>query len=126
MIRKANIRLLTTYITKNYKSSNIEVEIYEAEDGIESIYTIYVLSSIGISIDAIITDESMKYMRGSESLSIISNYVNNNIFNKMKMFICSAYSREDLNIKEIENLTDYIIKPMTINKVENIVNSIKK
>eukprot|EP00340_Litonotus_pictus_P012857 CAMPEP_0170539222 /NCGR_PEP_ID=MMETSP0209-20121228/103791_1 /TAXON_ID=665100 ORGANISM="Litonotus pictus, Strain P1" /NCGR_SAMPLE_ID=MMETSP0209 /ASSEMBLY_ACC=CAM_ASM_000301 /LENGTH=671 /DNA_ID=CAMNT_0010841087 /DNA_START=1882 /DNA_END=3898 /DNA_ORIENTATION=+ len=127
LIRSSNIRLLKNNLHKNFQKDGIELQVFEAEDGIEALYAIYLLQSKGIKIDFILIDESMKFMRGSEAIAIISKYMDQELFSKMKIFICSAYSSSDTNIdKNLREkaVTQHILKPLNVNKVKDIFSTL--
>ena len=123
LIRKSNIRLLTNYFAKNYTGKPIEILFLEAEDGLESIYIIYLLETQGKKVNLLITDESMKFMRGSDSIALINKFKSNHLFTSdMSIFFCSAYSKENSNLNGLDlKYTDHITKPLNLCRIKEML-----
>jgi len=88
MIRNALKRL----IIGEYKTNDIELTIVEANDGLECIAALYLANINQITVNAIISDETMSYISGSYSSKIIHEMISNGSINDLPMFITTGLS----------------------------------
>ena len=103
LIRNAMKRLITTQLKDN---PNLEINIIEANDGIECIFAMYLANLNKIKINFIITDENMNYINGTNASEIIKNIIKNGKFGDVPIFMSTA---------NLKNLT--VAKPDIIKKV---------
>ena len=67
---------------KNYfqlkKLTEYNLNIIEADDGLECLYYVYEYVTKNKTIDCIISDESMNYMNGSQTAELVYKFITNN------------------------------------------------
>ncbi len=88
MIRKAMKRIFIKQFKENYE--NIDLLLIEASDGIEGVLALYLSNLQDIKIDAVISDENMKFISGGYSSHIIEYGINNGFIQDFPMFIVTA------------------------------------
>lgn len=113
-------RSATTRIIKNVANSkNVSVNIYEAIDGVECLYLVFLLMQKGIRIEWILSDQTMPFISGTNCANILKNYAN--LYYNIPFFIITAFEDEDtLKIMKGSSV-DYIFsKPMKRNIAEKM------
>lgn len=120
LTRQSAVRMI-----KNISNElKVVINIVEAEDGIEAMYHFYKMRNNGINVSAILSDETMKFMKGSECSKTFSELYSLQSTNKIPFFILTAY--EDLNtINCIKNyyVTDVFTKPFSKYSAISFINS---
>lgn len=107
---------------RNFKKAgtklNAKLTILESEDGVETLYLIYKCIIQGDKIAGIITDETMKIMKGSNTADVIRNLMDTKL--DLWIYLVSAY--EDKSMINNRNLFDEIFsKPLKLNSAEKII-----
>lgn len=119
--RQSAIRM----IKNSAKELNVEINIIEAKDGIEVLYIMYTIINDGNKITAILSDETMDFLRGSECSKIINSIQVNKGFDSIPFFILTAY--EDSNtINELKscNILEVFTKPLSKFSCKKFINNI--
>ena len=126
LLRKSSIRVIDNFF-KSIRNKAIELLIYEAEDGIECLYTIYYLNNNNLKIDFILMDETMRYMSGCEASCIIDKYISMNIISSTDLYILSAYDISFLTEKYSTNrrVKKVLNKPLSNDIVKHLFEKIK-
>jgi len=109
MIRNANLRQLIKQCSEI--KENINLTVVEADDGIECLSAMYLSIQNHIKINAIISDENMKYMNGSVCSKIMQEIIINGKFDDTPMFICSAISHTNMQSKFSRMVKQIYSKP---------------
>jgi nitrogen-specific signal transduction histidine kinase len=116
MILKSTVRILQEVC----KKLNILINIIQTEDGVETIFSVYKCLSKGITIDIIISDETMNYLIGSRAAMIIHEITSKKNIKSIPFYIVSAYenvSQESIYIKQ------FLTKPFSKEKIETILSN---
>ena len=100
-IRKQMVKLFEA-LMKN-KSQKCTLNLYECNDGVETVAILFYFYKIGKRVDFIITDETMCFINGSFSISIIQNLVSFKIIEAPNIYFCTAYN----STEEIEVLSNF-------------------
>ncbi len=111
------------------KSLKIELNIFEAEDGIETIFLVYKCITQGIKISMIISDENMRFMYGSRSAEILEEIVSKNRIAEIPFYLLTAYDNILIEKYISSRITQILTKPLTknsakillINAIENLL-----
>ena len=101
-------------ITKNSEEKKLSVDVEESINGLECLYKIYKDFISGYNFDAILIDECMPFMKGSNCISILKSMHTDGYLNKIKTISISSF--EDLEtIKYIKShgCDDILPKPHT-------------
>lgn len=110
--RKSTIRIINEIIQKR----NIDLEILEAEDGSEIISIVYnYLIKRNKRIDAIISDETMKFIEGMKCADLLEASYHS--FKSIPFFLVTAYE----GIHRKKSLQGVFTKPIKIIDVETII-----
>jgi signal transduction histidine kinase len=116
--RKATIRLLERFLLEKM----VQVNIIEASDGIEGLYSYYSLMSSGKRLAFILSDESMVYMNGSTCARILHDIEVSKNMPHVMFYILSAYENFDES-----NIYDGVFtKPLRRNNIEEIIKKVNK
>lgn len=93
IIRQCTTKLIEKWVHEwaLTKGLNTELTIIEASDGIECLYSVFCAIHNDFTIDYILTDDSMKYMCGSESAAILQSLINQKKFDEINVCVVSAY-----------------------------------
>lgn len=119
--RQATIRIIKKFASAN----NLIINIIEAQDGIETLYFLIKVLAKGIKISLIISDETMLYMKGSESALIVkNNCLRKNEF--IPFVIVTAYEDPE-TLKRINNkfINSIFSKPLDKHKIQKIFETFK-
>jgi hypothetical protein len=121
MARLANIRMICE-LNNNIQYKNLI--IFEADDGIECLYFIYLSYLKGIRISFIISDETMNFLNGSYTLNIINSLVNKHVINNIPFYILTAYE-DETTLKTLKESApkDVYTKPMKKELLQSIFNN---
>ena len=87
LTRQSTIRILQTIALEN----EIKINIEEAEDGLECLYLIYKYLTQGNEIFAIICDQTMNYLDGSNTSEILKKILEMRNIPQIPFFILTAY-----------------------------------
>jgi hypothetical protein len=93
----------------------INVEIFQAEDGIECLYIVYKCLNEGIKISMIFSDETMYYMRGTRSYEILNEILTAKGCYQIPFILVTAY--EEL-LNNSSNSFKVVSKPLSKSQVE--------
>lgn len=114
--RKANIRI----INRIAKEKNTDINIIEAEDGIETLKIIYDYTyKKNERISAIISDETMKLLSGVQTAEVLGKIFS--IIEPIPFYLVTAYERMTVNTKSIKKVFS---KPLRQVDAELIFSSI--
>lgn len=115
--RQNTIRTFTKTATRLSKS----IGIIEAEDGVEVLYIIFRNFVKGRRITGIITDETMKMLKGSQSAEVLRSIIESEVGGRIPLFLLSAY--EDKSVINNSQLFDAIFtKPLNQIAAEKVLN----
>ncbi len=115
--RLSNKRLINQY-ADSYK---INVNIIEAEDGIECLYLLFSCMKRGIRISFVVSDENMNYLDGSVTSTVMKDMTKNKVFHTIPFYVVTAYEDEIVkkNIK-IHPVKDVFSKPLKKTEIEKM------
>lgn len=105
------------------KELNLKLNIIEAEDGIETAYTICMAINRGFIISAIFSDENMKCLCGMKSSEIIKDMLNRRGIREIPFFLVTAYDKELIG-NTYNSVTQIISKPITKETVRSIISTL--
>ena len=118
-------RLSTVRILKSVsKSLGIYLNIMEAEDGLETINLVYKASSLGTKISMIISDQSMNFMDGVRSSSIVKEIVNRKQLTDIPFYLVTAYEGSLFDKISDSYVTKILNKPISRNDVYSIIEKV--
>jgi two-component sensor histidine kinase len=117
LTRNSTIRILKMVANDH----NINLNIIEAEDGLETLYYTYKSVSKGEKI-LIISDENMKYLSGQKTAKILRKFENNQVMNHIPFFLVTAYSK-DFPVSKQCKIDGVFTKPLVKTSVEEILKS---
>ena len=118
MTRQSMIRIFSEIA--NLKS--IPLSIVEAEDGMECLYIVFICIKYGIKVSAIISDQTMNFLNGSDTVKLLKRCINNSLIIKIPFYIITAYEDENTLTILKESCPDNIFsKPLKKNIAENII-----
>ncbi len=117
--REAIVRI----IKKVAKNEKLKVNVFEAEDGVESIYLTYKLISNGIKISAFFSDETMNYINGSQSSQVIKEIFDNHNLSPAPFFLLTAI--QGLDLKSYKLIKGLYPKPISKSQILEIIRQIK-
>jgi response regulator RpfG family c-di-GMP phosphodiesterase len=107
-------RLSTVRTLKNiFKTLNLNVNIIEAEDGVETVYYIYKASTQGYKISLILSDENMNFINGVRSSIIIKELIDKKKMGEIPFYLVTAYDPSMIDKSESCNLTQVLEKPLS-------------
>jgi signal transduction histidine kinase/CheY-like chemotaxis protein len=116
--RLANIRLFSEAAEQEGKDLNI----LEAEDGIECFYYLFLCNKKGIKVSAIYSDQTMNYLDGSCILSILNTLIAKKAINSIPFYIITAYEDEATLVILRDTLPKEIYtKPLNRKVVEKLI-----
>jgi CheY-like chemotaxis protein len=116
LIRKSGINV----ITKFFKSKGKEIHIEECSDGIECLFKLYESLKAGIRYKFVVTDETMDFLKGSESAEIIKNLISKNVLYDLKIFLNTSYQVELMSDFQSKNFDGVFTKPLSKSVMEKI------
>jgi signal transduction histidine kinase len=126
LVRGSTIRTLMKYISG--LKIEIDVLFIEATDGIECLYTIYKANIYNLQIDFIMTDETMKYMSGSDWVPVFDTLVRSNVFLKIPVYVLTGYDMDDTTLKSkmgYSVVSATYVKPLMNDKIKKLFSEIK-
>ncbi len=118
LARLSTIRI----IKKACKNLNINICIIESEDGIESLSLIYKSALDRTEIDAVITDDNMKFLKGTKFVEVIK-FLLEKQFN-IPIYLVTAYSSDSISNFKLFN--DVMHKPLDTISAEKIIGYVMK
>lgn len=123
LARGSCIRTLKS-ISKEY---NISLNIEQAADGIEALFIIYKYLNDGLTIDTIITDETMTYLNGTILSEIYIKFIKSKTQSNIPIYLLTAYedSNTILNIKNEMIFESIFTKPLSKSAAANIFAKLK-
>jgi len=122
LARLSNKRFISDYAHNN----NLNINIIEAEDGIECLYILYIFFKNGIKISCVISDQNMLHMNGSTTATVIKKFTNSNIFSQLQFYILTAYEDENtINTLKTAPITNVFSKPIKRELLYQILREIK-
>ena len=114
LTRKSNIRLITAIaLEKNYN-----INIIQANDGIECLYLAYKCVKMGIKISFIFSDETMNFMNGLKCAEILSNMADDKQHIKIPLYLVSAIENININAKDVRQI---LVKPLNKEMTEKVL-----
>ena len=119
LIRNAMKRLITSLLKD---TPNLEINIIEANDGIECLFAIYLANLNQIKIEFIITDENMNYINGSPASELIKNIIKNGKFADVPIFMSTAIGK-NANESKADIIKKVFSKPMDKKSMHELLQS---
>jgi response regulator RpfG family c-di-GMP phosphodiesterase len=108
-------RMSTIRIIENASLSlKINLNIFEAEDGIETIFIFYKLIKQGIKISMIFSDETMQYMKGVRTYKIIKEILEDKNLQMIPFFLVTALSDMTFEDSELKILSKPLKEEMVV------------
>jgi len=121
LIRESEVSVLKKFFNKNKEKFN-EIEIHQCIDGVECLFEIWLHLQQGIKFDAIITDQSMNFMRGSLLAQIIRDLVKENVMYEIKIFMVTSYEPHMITTNGANVLDEIYTKPLSMDNIRSICN----
>lgn len=123
LTRQSAIRM----ITKSAKARNIKLKIIEAEDGIEVLGHVFNSLYSEQNIHAIISDETMNFMKGTESANILHRLCTFKQWTPIPFYILTAYE-DPKTIQSIlgNKVTSVFTKPLRNTTADTLLSNIAK
>jgi CheY-like chemotaxis protein len=116
LIRQTNSRIIKSLA----KEMNLNINIIESEDGVETLYLVHKFNMRGETISCIISDESMNLLNGVNCAEMLNKLLDLK-GNKIPYFILTAYE----NLKCESNIVKaFEVKPMDKQIAKRILNVI--
>ena len=114
---------LVNRVKKVFKLNNLDVEIILGLDGIDTIKYIIEDQSNGNKIKLVLTDESMSYVNGSQSLRFINSLKKESKLKELPMFVCiTAYEdTESIDYLSNQGFNKVIDKNCKLEIIEEII-----
>jgi CheY-like chemotaxis protein len=106
--RQSTIRIISNIS----KELNLNLNILEAEDGVETLYLIYKAPSLGAKISLIFSDENMNFMNGMKSCNIIKDIIDIKKLADIPFYLVSSVDGMIFDKKSSFNLTKVLEKPL--------------
>jgi two-component SAPR family response regulator len=106
------------------KSLNLNINILEAEDGIETIYLIYKALNSGSKISMIFSDENMSFMNGIRSSLIVKEIVEKKKLTEIPFYLVTAYEGNLFEKLSCTYITKIINKPIARNEANDIIKKV--
>jgi signal transduction histidine kinase/CheY-like chemotaxis protein len=116
VIRQSSIRLLY----KTFKEMSFNASIIEASDGLECLYYYYTYVKEGKSISFILSDETMMYLNGCDTASILDKISKGKNIVHVPFFILTAYENLASGVGVVDEV---FTKPLRKTNVEQIIKS---
>ncbi len=122
IIRSAVKRVIIRY----YNELNLKAELclIEACDGIECLLAMYLANSQNIRINAIISDETMPFMYGTESSIILKQLVNKEKVSNVPMYLSTAVSHTNIQDYASDLIKKIYSKPLDKSCIKEIFNDL--
>lgn len=115
--RQSTIRV----INKLSEELNISINIIEAEDGADTIYTYYKSAVHGIVIHLILSDENMDFINGSKSAEIISQIQVRKKMNLVPFYLVTSYTQDIFDKKIYEYVKERLSKPLSKERTKKLI-----
>jgi hypothetical protein len=107
--RQSTVRMINSVC----KSLKLEINILEAEDGVETIYLVYKSLIQGHRISLIFSDENMNFISGINSSTIIRDLTNKKKISDIPFYLVTAYDSSHLNGKLNSSVNCIYEKPLS-------------
>jgi len=120
--RKATVRVINNYFHQ-IKSQRKQI-IFEGTDGIECLYYYLLLIKKGIKLSFIVSDQAMSFLDGLTCSKILKELISNKGLKPVPFYILSAY--ESLNLLEENKACNFFTKPLTPNKIQEMLSNDEK
>jgi len=122
----ADDEVLTRQSTKRIlqkisKSMKMEINIIEAEDGLETIFLVYKCINHGIKLSMIISDENMRFMYGSRSAEILEEIASKNRIAEIPFYLLTAYDNTLIEKYISSSINQILTKPLTKISARNLL-----
>ena len=117
LTRLSTIRILKTAANKH----NIEINVMESYDGLETAFLIYKCFSLGYDINFIISDENMNFVNGSKSYDIIEEIFEKNKLINVPFYLITASNCYYSDFKLLDKLSGILNKPLLLDSAEHIL-----
>ncbi len=102
-------RQSTVRVLKNIsKSLGLNINILEAEDGIETLYMLYKTYKSGSKISFVFSDQNMEFMDGIKSSLIVKEIVNKKQLLEIPFYLVTAY--DESLIRSQTKCTQFVTK----------------
>lgn len=122
LTRNSAIRMLT----KAAAEHNLKLNIIEASDGVEVLLHLINWTYNSRKIHAVLSDETMTYMRGSECANIWNRITDFKQWNSIPFYILTAYEdTKTLQFIRSNKVTDIFTKPLRKTMADNLLTAIK-
>jgi signal transduction histidine kinase len=115
-------------INRISKELNININIIQADDGIECLYYLYKSIRIGQKISCILSDETMNYLNGTKCAEVVNSIILSKKISQIPFYIITAYESmchfstsskaADSYIKQV------LTKPLTKEVAKKIIKSL--
>lgn len=102
----------------------INLNILEAEDGLETIYILYKACRSGSKISLIFSDQSMNYMDGIKSSYLVNEIVNRKQLANIPFYLVTAYEGLLFDSSSTSHITKIMNKPILRNEIYSIVENL--
>jgi signal transduction histidine kinase len=114
---------LSNMLTKLARELNININIVQAQDGIECLYLVYNSIKLGIKVVLILSDQTLQHMNGvecSKEVYKLTSKVNQNI----PFYLVTAYEDKTL-LSGLDCITGIISKPLNVAQAKLILTNLK-
>lgn len=118
--RQSTIRIISS-LSKELK---LNLNILEAEDGIEMLYLIYKAPIMGAKISLVISDENMNFLNGINSCNILKDVLDKKKLADIPFYLVSSFDGIMLDSKSSINLKKVLEKPLERKEALNILKSL--
>ncbi len=102
-------------------SHHANLMIVEACDGIECLVALYLAYVNKITIDAIISDETMPFVSGSYASKIIDHIISEGKIEEVKMFVASALNHPGLKDNYSKVVKKIYAKPIDRKSIKDLL-----
>lgn len=114
LTRQAAIRTLNNSAKKNH----VNINIIQVQDGVETLFYVYKYLSTGQKIGSILSDETMEYMRGSESAELVKKLCYGRTNENIPFYILTAFENQYIYNPAVK---DIFCKPLGAASADKII-----
>jgi signal transduction histidine kinase len=116
--RQSSVRVLKSIASE----MNININIIEAQDGVETIFIFYKCISQGVRIAMIVSDENMNFMNGTKTYDVLSEILEKKNLNKINFNLLTALDNNAFDIKyRSQEDFNIVSKPLTRDMARTIL-----
>jgi signal transduction histidine kinase len=123
LIRNSEVKL----IKRNFSEKGEDVQIACCQDGAECLNILYQAKLNNDIFDAILTDESMSFIRGTTLCEIINGSIQDSLMYNIKLFIASSFDANNEQFNKLKGNRSFVChfdKPINKNNVEKLFSSL--